>query len=371
MRNPTIAFAAAFCSNSATHDRDHHRHDERRHSRAIIEPQMICRTVHPPSVLLYTTTTNSDEYYDDDDDFLMTELARIESMDQIIQEFKKEGVLDEDYNVDDYEYNDDDDFMDLFDDEFMQSEFEQRQQQQQQQQVPVNIKSANSLEQALMKGVVPVAADVGSGCLPGDLGFDPLGLSTKDYIGRAQTYFWNFGTKTYTPPISRPNALILRDYREAEIRHGRLAMLAAVLWPLQEMLDRLLLDEDQFGSLIYSGITLPYIPLFMTAVMLLLGYLDIYSSQMKEQNNIGEAFLPGDCFWDPLCILEGGDDRMKRNMVERELWNSRMAMLAVVLYAFEEVTSHKPLISIESNSLLFEPAYQIPAIQEWLDMQFS
>jgi hypothetical protein len=69
--------------------------------------------------------------------------------------------------------------------------------------------------------------------------------------------------------------------------------------------------------------------------------------------------------------LEGGDDRMKRNMVERELWNSRMAMLAVVLYAFEEVTSHKPLISIESNSLLFEPAYQIPAIQEWLDMQFS
>ena len=324
------------------------------------------------------------DYLEDDNDgendtFLREQLARIESMEQIMEELIQEGILDND-DVEGFDYDDndddddddDDDFRDLFNDEFF--EFQQQQQQQQQQQLLVSRKSANVLEQALMQGVVPVSAGVGSGCIPGDLGFDPLELSTKDYIGRAQTTIWNFGSpKAASSPLSlqtRPSALILRDYREAEIRHGRLAMLAAVLWPIQEMLDRLLLDEDQFGSILYSNITLPYIPLFMTALMLLLGYLDIYSAQMKEQNDIGEAFAPGDCFWDPLCILEGGNDRMKRNMSEREIWNGRMAMLAVVLYAFEEITSHQPLITLASNSLLFEPAYEIPAIQAWLDEQF-
>lgn len=331
--------------------------------------------------LLYTII--DDEYdYDDEEAaaaantaFLMEEFARIESMDQIIQELKDEGVLDEDYDLEDYEYEDDNDdydfdvdFMDLFDNELLEQNDIQ---QQQQPPPPFSIRSAYTLEQALMQGVVPVSAGVGSGCLPGDLGFDPWDLSTKDYIGQVHTILWNndIHANHHHPP--RPLALVLRDYREAEIRHGRLAMLAAIFWPIQEMIDRLLLDDDQFGSIIYSGITLPYIPLFMTALMLLLGYLDIYSSQMKEQNDIGEAFLPGDCFWDPLCILEGGTDRMKRNMSERELWNARMAMLAVALYAFEEVVSHKPMIAIDSNSLLFEPWFEIPAIQEWLDAQFA
>jgi light-harvesting complex I chlorophyll a/b binding protein 1 len=362
MRNPTLAFAAM--SNSLGH-RQFMPEGRKNPRMAAMQTALIS-----PRPLLYTII---DDEYDEDDAFLMEEIARIESMDQIIQEFKDEGVLDEDYDLDDYEYEDDD-FMDLFDNELLdQSDNKQQllnqQQQQQQQQQPFSIRSAYSLEQALMQGVVPVSAGVGSGCLPGDLGFDPWDLSTKDYIGRAHSIIWNNSIQADHP--TRPSALVLRDYREAEIRHGRLAMLAAIFWPVQEMVDRLLLDDDQFGSIIYSGITLPYIPLFMTALLLLLGYLDIYSSQMKEQNEIGEAFLPGDCFWDPLCILEGGTDRMKRNMSERELWNGRMAMLAVVLYAFEEVVSHKPMISIDSNSLLFEPWFEIPAIQEWLDAQFA
>ena len=33
----------------------------------------------------------------------------------------------------------------------------------------------------------------------------------------------------------RPGGVILRDYRDCEVRHSRLAMLAAVIWPLQEV----------------------------------------------------------------------------------------------------------------------------------------
>lgn len=300
---------------------------------------------------------------DDDDYFLQRELARIESLDTT-------GVDDNN--------NDDDVWLDnLFDrlpDDadpeeleemertFFGMQFEPR--------------SAETLEEALRQGVVPADAGVGSGSLPGDFGFDPLNVSDKDYIGLAQRFIINLipGGET-VPDEKRPSALILRDYREAEIRHGRLAMLAAMFWPLQEMLDRFLLDENQFssllGSLVNGGITLPYIPLFMTAVMLLLGYLDIYSKAIKEYEKVGEAFLPGDCFWDPLSILEGAPDSMKRNMQERELFNGRMAMLGVGMYIYEEAISGKPLIEIPGNELLFEPLYQVPFIQTWLDSQFG
>lgn len=164
-------------------------------------------------------------------------------------------------------------------------------------------KGIKNLERALMGGVVPVEAGVGSGMLPCDYGFDPLNLSTKDYFKKIQNFILNLvparksetttdGNQLREPEAGaamptlgfvgqdddRPPALILRDYREAEIRHGRLAMLAAIIWPLQEILDRIFIP-DSFGSttVIYGGPTLPFMPLIMTFFMLNLGYLDIYS----------------------------------------------------------------------------------------------
>ena len=232
-----------------------------------------------------------------------------------------------------------------------------------------------------MRGVVPVEAGVGSGILPGDYGFDPLELSTKDYFKAIQNFILGLlpetkgsneeGEHDKENNDERPPALILRDLREAEIRHGRLAMLAATLWPLQEILDRIMIP-DTFGSMtmIYGGPTLPLFPLIMTFFMLTLGYLDIYSSEIKV-NESGDAFLPGECFWDPLCILEGATDTMKRNMQEREILNGRAAMIAVASFIFEEMMTHRPIVEIPTNALLFEPAYQVPFIQQWLDIQFG
>lgn len=260
-----------------------------------------------------------------------------------------------------------------------------------------------NLEQVLLQGVVPAQADVGSDCLVGDFGFDPLHLSDVDLFRPAQKFLLQFipssssstsssvsarTTVTTNSPSSnmhqqqkdddegvdepkRPRALILRDYREAEIRHGRLAMLAAMIWPLQEMVDKFILSEEQFGPLLYGPVTLPYFPLFMTAIMLLLGYLDIYSQAIKDMDQIGDAFLPGDCFWDPLQVLQGAPDKMRRNMQERELFNGRAAMIAIGAYIVEESITHKALVDIGSNALLLQPAYEIPFIQEWLDQQFT
>ena len=57
--------------------------------------------------------------------------------------------------------------------------------------------------------------DVSAEKVVGDFGFDPLSLGTPD----------NFAFM-----------------REAEIKHGRLAMLAAIAWPLQEILHPLFVD---------------------------------------------------------------------------------------------------------------------------------
>jgi len=234
--------------------------------------------------------------------------------------------------------------------------------------------SPRGLEEALLQGVVPVDAGVGSNTLPGDFGFDPFGFAEKDYVLNFQYRFLDAipggNPGGDPPPEPRPSALVLRDYREAEIRHGRLAMMAVVIWPIQEKLDQLLLDPSDSGPLLYGPVTLPYLPLFMTLVMMLLGYLDIYAKDIQEEEGVGDAFLPGDCFWDPLKMLDGAPASMKRNMQERELFNGRVAMMAFAAFVFEEATSHEAVIDIPGNEVLFVPAYQIPSVQEWLDAQF-
>jgi hypothetical protein len=190
-------------------------------------------------------------FYDEDDepeteeDFLLRELDILESLEEILREI--EGGEFEDLVVDDVlpdeDASDIEDFI-----SFLEEEDEEE--------VDSTMLVTSELEKALLQGVVPAAAGVGSECLPGDFGFDTFDLATKDYIFKTQYTLLQLlpGAAKDPPPLPRPSALILRDYREAEIQHGRLAMLAAVFWPLQEMLDRFFLDEDKFGPLLYGPV---------------------------------------------------------------------------------------------------------------------
>jgi len=357
-------------------------------SASSLSPSLVatCSLFHPSSsnnnncnqctVVVSFPRFRSKPSFDDEDFFLQQELARIESLDSSSSSSSSRGNSNSNIQPDDDDWtmalHDFDDLQFPNDDEL--EEFERTLFGMQ-----LEPKSAATLEQALRQGLVPADAGVGSASLAGDFGFDPLHLVDKDYIGQVQNFIIHLipgetPTQQQQQQLEdRPKALILRDYREAEIRHGRLAMLAAVFWPLQEMLDRLVLQDfdSVVGNLVNGGITLPYIPLCMTAIMLLLGYLDIFRQQIKDTEELGEAFEPGDCFWDPLHMLEGAPDSMKRNMQERELFNARMAMIAIAVYIWEETRRGQPIISIPGNELLFEPAYQVPYIQEWLDSLFG
>ena len=58
-------------------------------------------------------------------------------------------------------------------------------------------------------------------------------------------------------------------------------------------------------------------------------------------------------------------------MQARELNNGRFAMIAVLSYILQESIMHQPLITLPWNQILFEPAFEIPAVQAWLDGQFA
>merc|ERR1719223_913353 len=74
--------------------------------------------------------------------------------------------------------------------------------------------SAEKDEGNMSKALPFVAAPkILDGSMPGDVGFDPFGFAGGDKAS-------------------------LENMREAEIKHGRLAMLAVVGWPLAELWDK-------------------------------------------------------------------------------------------------------------------------------------
>merc|ERR1712232_1088588 len=111
-------------------------------------------------------------------------------------------------------------------------------------------------------------------------GFDPLNFAAIDLnLGSAEEK-------------QRPKSIVLRDYREAEIRHGRLAMLAALAWPVQELLhpvisralrDPILLTETggRSPSVLNGGLEQGTIPLFLVFTALLIAAVDLRSLKLK------------------------------------------------------------------------------------------
>jgi len=179
-------------------------------------------------------------------------------------------------------------------------------------------------------------SEVGGTGLPGDAGFDPLGLANFDL---------NVGSAT---DKSRSAALVLRDYRDAELKHGRLAMLAAVAWPLQEKLNPYLaarfhlpnLVAETGGlspSLINGGLEQSTIPGAVITFALLISLVEAQGLRIKKAR--GDDWIPGD--YGTTRIAEPGSEQFF-SLQEGEIWNSRIAMLAVFTYVVQEFVSKVP-----------------------------
>lgn len=209
--------------------------------------------------------------------------------------------------------------------------------------------------------------------LPGDYGFDPLGFCDKDVFLSSAT------------DKARDPALIVADYRDAEIRHGRLAMLAALGWPTQELLspsiarffnreleipglsDILTETSGRAPSVLNGGLEQSTLPLFVGVVALAIGALDLESLRQREKN--GNDFVPGDYGFDPLNIAKGMSPQARFEMEEAEILNGRLAMLAITNFALAEFITGSPVIKLTPQ--FFTPLYEWNGVMSFLDSNFG
>merc|ERR1719387_2782899 len=153
---------------------------------------------------------------------------------------------------------------------------------------------------------------VGDGTLAGDANFDPLQISD-------------------TPAA-------LAWYREAEIKHARLAMLAAFGWPVSELTNfgNLLNADGRAPSLLNGGLG-NVNGVYWGAVVALAVYWE--AQGLDKQFGKKDDYLPGMLDFDPL----GADSPSMRGA---EITNGRVAMVAITVFALEEAITKAPIFPI-------------------------
>lgn len=168
------------------------------------------------------------------------------------------------------------------------------------------------------------------GRLAGDVGFDPLGFSKSN-----KTLYW---------------------MREAELKHGRLAMLAAIGWPLSELwhkpiaefmqLDSILASGDRAPSILNGGLSSIYASGMLMASIAIAGILEgksMNSGEVFWNAEKSEHYKPGDLGFDPLSLYTKRNED-KKDMELAEIKNGRLAMVAISAYVAQEVVTGLPVV---------------------------
>merc|ERR1719247_4091700 len=163
--------------------------------------------------------------------------------------------------------------------------------------------------------------------------------------------------------------------REAEVKHCRLAMLAAAGWPLAELwhggLSRLLglpyaLEATQGRSLSVLNGGLGEVAPFLFLVFLAISAVEVSTldqvygltatgaTMKKDGRVVMKSYTPGDCGFDPLNLYGWYGSQMpvmvkleadaRKEMETAEIKNGRLAMLAITGYAFQEFVWGTPVV---------------------------
>jgi len=169
--------------------------------------------------------------------------------------------------------------------------------------------------------------------LAGNVGFDPLGLATN------KEQLW--------------------EYREAEIKHARLAMLAAVGWPVSELLDRDIANFFDAPTLLDEGDRVPTVlnggmghvrPEFWGFCLGLSAAIDMYGVTKARRG--GPDYFPGNLGFDPLNFYTD-DVVVQERLKLAEIKHGRTAMVGVAGYVMEEYGTKMAVI--DDTPMLFQP----------------
>lgn len=171
------------------------------------------------------------------------------------------------------------------------------------------------------------------GSLVGDVGFDPLGFAkTKEDV-------WT--------------------YREAEIKHARLAMLAAAGWPISELWDAKIASKLALAPVVDGSFRAPSVlngglakipAAYWIFCFILAGTVEVIGASEKTK----PGYMPGNLGFDPIGLYPK-DSAGQVRMQLAELKNGRLAMIAIVGFAAQEFVT-KTGVVVESAPF-FQPAF--------------
>lgn len=157
------------------------------------------------------------------------------------------------------------------------------------------------------------------------------------------------GNKGFDPLNCATNIITLRRYREAELKHGRLAMLASVGWPLSEKYHPYLSNLINKENLLAVGGKAPSLlngglekinPAFFMMIIILSTTIESLAISKKYDKDI----IPGDLAFDPLKLYSTKDVKTKRELELKELNNGRLAMIAITYYVISEFITKMPIV---------------------------
>jgi len=178
--------------------------------------------------------------------------------------------------------------------------------------------------------------DALTGAIAGDVGFDPLGFS-----------------KTQADLI---------NYREAEVKHARLAMLAAAGWPISEVFDKkialalnmspLLDATDRAPSLLNGGLG-NVSPVYWIGILGVAAAVEFFGITKSKSGDA--SYFPGNLGFDPLGLYPK-DEAGQMRMQLAEIKNGRLAMIAIFGFAIQEFVSKQGVI--DETPLFFFPLAQ-------------
>lgn len=148
----------------------------------------------------------------------------------------------------------------------------------------------------------------------------------------------------------------IRSYREAELKHGRIAMLAALGFFVGEQYHPLY-DGEIDGASVYAlqkawemnqGVAL--FPALLIIGLECISAVAIFRNSKDPTKNfeLTDEYLPGDVLapigytFDPLG-LKPKDPEAFLEMQTKELNNGRVAMLAVLIFFIQEALSGEPI----------------------------
>jgi len=139
-----------------------------------------------------------------------------------------------------------------------------------------------------------------------------------------------------------------KRFRESELTHGRVAMLAALGWIVQEQFHPLFGGQIGGPAFVHFQKVEKVWPQFWEIILLGIGISEAYRigvsyNDPRLEEQIKGNHMPGNLGFDPLALYPK-DPKAQFEIRTKELNNGRLAMIAVAGFAGQEERDHRTIL---------------------------